>query len=452
MQNNSFSLDKPDHAFELFQKGLDELATYKYAAAVHSFTQALTEYERQNGPKEDKIYPTLRFFSEWSQGLAAYARSDFTQAIEAFARAQEVITTGLGTKGAGQPEPTLKALLPTLDFFLKIIPLDERLKEILSQPRDLNYLADELEGLFEPLSDLMIKAAGEGAPPEVYTLWRAKVNICAVLLYLLGRLHLPALVGVMRHQKPDRFKDEPGRVIQWVLTQEQTALLEIGFDPAQEIIPAVSHFAKEILGLGAPQKLQAIPEQTRAQLLTLLSPLSQLDGGLSRQYFLEPVVKRSVETFKQLFENHETRLATLLKNQPVQDTTHRLTAKFPTPPDAQWIDLTLQFIDRETIKASIKERHRRLNYVEFGFKDERRALPNTHWQTLKDLAENHGALSWRTRGAGKRIPKSIQFIRQRLKAVFNLPDDPFFPYRQVRAYKTKFKIEDISPGAGPFPE
>ncbi len=434
------SSNQPDYGAETFLKAIEQLSAHKYHTAWQSFTRALEQYETQGGSREESIYQVLRFFIEWSRGLAAYSQAELADATLALGSARDMLQK--------TPESVIKLFSPTIDFFLKIIPLDARLKELFNRPQDLDYLAGGLERLFEPLSELVLKASEAGTPPEIPILLTAKVNICAVLLYLLGRLHLGALIGVMRHEASNTFKDEPERVIQWVLTQEQAALLEIGFNPAQEVILSVNRFATELLRLGAPQKLAQIPEETQSQLLAILSPLNLLDGSLSKKYFFDSSVKQLTYHLKQAFQEHQEWLLDLFKSQSQAaglpagqaGVTGKVAVKFPASPESQWEALVLQFIDELTIKATLKGKSRKFSYVELGFKDKRTGNPDTHWQTLKHLADYNGMLTWHTAGSGKHLKRSIYVISRRLKAVFDMPGNPFYPYKRFKGYKTRFKI------------
>lgn len=119
--------------------------------------------------------------------------------------------------------------------------------------------------------------------------------------------------------------------------------------------------------------------------------------------------------------------------------------KFPTPEGTRWEDVTIQIVSKDSIKISVKEVHKRFNYAEIGFKDKRKGdLPDSQWEVLKDFGAQNGEISWGSQRAQLKIQKKIQKIRKRLRNLIGIDGDPFYPYRKYKAYKTKFKIEDIS--------
>jgi hypothetical protein len=91
---------------------------------------------------------------------------------------------------------------------------------------------------------------------------------------------------------------------------------------------------------------------------------------------------------------------------------------------------------------------------------------------LQRLAENHGEISWEKFAASKsstirkteqdfgyevdedetqnkgfsiikapdKLKKTKQLLAQTLKAFFNIDEDPFWPYEEVKSYKIKIKL------------
>jgi hypothetical protein len=456
-------------AAEMFLGGLESLGLCKYTRAAASFSRAQAEYERQARPQKpdrhaleetyqiqlghDKTYQLFKFCAEWSRGLAAYHESDFIQARSAFDSACQTLSQ--------LPQATINTFAPALDFFRKMVPIDERLKELFTHPypRGLDYLADELEKVFEPLSQLSVQSVWESAPEGIYILLRAKVNICAILLYLLGREPFAALVGVIRSEDPTQFKDEPERTIQWLLAQEQMALLEIGFEQSPEFIHGVSRFAKELIRLGAPANLKLIPEEIRIKLPALLNPKKDKTENIYFQLeLMEPVVRRALtKAVKEVFQEEKwTKLfKRSIKTQESSAVTrvkiHLPKVRFAMPKKTTWSDVLIQFLDRGKVKIEAKGTSRKYTFKQLGFEDKRTHNPDNQWHILRQMARTQGVFSWVSPGAGKHVPKSIQFIRQRLRALFGLMPDPFYPYQRRHGYRARFKLEDIS-GEDPWAE
>jgi len=124
---------------------------------------------------------------------------------------------------------------------------------------------------------------------------------------------------------------------------------------------------------------------------------------------------------------------------------HRLLAKFPTTPNTSWDMVSIQFVSEDSVRVSVKSIHRRYTFADMGFKDNRKHnSPDKQWEALESLARNKGELSWQKGTAIPYVKKQIQGIRKKLRAFIGIEDDPFFPYRRVWCYRTKFSIEDKS--------
>ena len=59
---------------------------------------------------------------------------------------------------------------------------------------------------------------------------------------------------------------------------------------------------------------------------------------------------------------------------------------------------------------------------------------------MKILAEKKGQISWEDGEASENIKKKKQLLSDTLKAFFRIDDDPFYPYRDEKAYRTKFTL------------
>jgi len=142
------------------------------------------------------------------------------------------------------------------------------------------------------------------------------------------------------------------------------------------------------------------------------------------------------------------------------------------PSGVQWEDITIEFSDRHNVKIKCKNKTFRRDYKDMGFEDSKTRKPNKQWEFLYELAENNGEVSWGKYSFGKRpnnrrteqdfghefdentsqnkgfsiikVPdvkkKTKQFLSQTLKAVFPIEGDPFFPYKEVGAYKIRLKL------------
>lgn len=142
------------------------------------------------------------------------------------------------------------------------------------------------------------------------------------------------------------------------------------------------------------------------------------------------------------------------------------------PSDARWEDIIIEFVDRHSVKIKCKNKTFRRDYKDMGFEDSRARKPNKQWEFLYLLAENNEEISWGKSSFGKmanirkteqdfgyefdedtsqnkgfsiiktpdKTKKTKQLLSQTLKAVFPIEGDPFFPYKEVKAYKIRLKL------------
>lgn len=119
-------------------------------------------------------------------------------------------------------------------------------------------------------------------------------------------------------------------------------------------------------------------------------------------------------------------------------------ARFPTPAGAGWADVSLRFTSEFQAQITVAGRTEVRNYAEMGFEDRRREIPDSAWELLRKFAENGGTIGNSQQANGAPWPvveKRVQILRKRLRQLFQIPDDPFEPYRRAKCYRAKFHIE-----------
>lgn len=110
------------------------------------------------------------------------------------------------------------------------------------------------------------------------------------------------------------------------------------------------------------------------------------------------------------------------------------------PQGMKWGDVSITFISDEAVEIRVKDPLGVKNFIELGFKDRRSNKPDRKWEILKLLAQNQGSISWKEKSASSKLKPHIKVLRRRLRDLFKMSDDPFFPYRQTNSYKAKFTI------------
>jgi hypothetical protein len=107
----------------------------------------------------------------------------------------------------------------------------------------------------------------------------------------------------------------------------------------------------------------------------------------------------------------------------------------------RWQDINIRFVDGHGVKIAAKDIALTVDFKQLGFEDARTRNPNSQWDLLKLLAKGGGQLSWEDSEASDNFKKKKQLLSNTLKAYFQIDEDPFFPYRSEKAYRTKFKLK-----------
>jgi len=118
-------------------------------------------------------------------------------------------------------------------------------------------------------------------------------------------------------------------------------------------------------------------------------------------------------------------------------------SKFPD--GLKWAETTLTFLNEQEVHINAKGKVIQTDFEQMGFKDERKKAPNVQWSFLVLLAKKDGELSWDN---NKSIPiKEINKFKKRkellsssLSHYFQITEDPFFDYKEVKGYKIKMTL------------
>jgi len=105
-----------------------------------------------------------------------------------------------------------------------------------------------------------------------------------------------------------------------------------------------------------------------------------------------------------------------------------------------WEQVSIDILDNDTMRYKIgKEEWKRVNYAEFGFKDNRKGLPNKLWPIFREMAKQNdgGFIKMRT---VSNISKDIDRIRGILRQFFGMQEIPIKYERKDHAYHVKFNF------------
>ena len=114
--------------------------------------------------------------------------------------------------------------------------------------------------------------------------------------------------------------------------------------------------------------------------------------------------------------------------------------EFPTPPDAQWNQVSIRFVDGHTVSVHCLDKKRQVNYTQMGLVDGRNGNPTKQWELLRDLADGYGRIEV---GSGRDRPenqKRKELLNKQLQQYFQIDGDPILWDPDSNAYRSRFEL------------
>lgn len=105
----------------------------------------------------------------------------------------------------------------------------------------------------------------------------------------------------------------------------------------------------------------------------------------------------------------------------------------------KWENIVIEFLNDEEVEIKAPKVKHKTNFKKMGFEG-RGGKPSVQWVFLGVLANHSGEINWGDKEANKRFKKQAQLLAEGLQNYFKLDYDPFYPYRQVKAYKVKMVL------------
>ncbi len=115
-------------------------------------------------------------------------------------------------------------------------------------------------------------------------------------------------------------------------------------------------------------------------------------------------------------------------------------AFFPTPPDANWGDVSIRFVDGHTVSIKVKSEQRVFNYTQMGMASQKDTEPTVQWDLLGKFAEEYGLLDWNSRHADPRNQKRRENLARNLRSFFRIEGDPFRLTDDGKGWQARFRI------------
>jgi len=114
--------------------------------------------------------------------------------------------------------------------------------------------------------------------------------------------------------------------------------------------------------------------------------------------------------------------------------------RFPTPSDAQWGDVSIQFVDGHTVSIRCNSEAGTFNYTQMGMIDRRNGNPDVQWQFLRDLADGRGSMSSTSGLADRKNVKRKQTLNERLGAFFGIEGEAVTWDADASEYRCRFRL------------
>jgi len=234
---------QPENHSGYFRKGLVLLDLHRYSESSQSFEIALKNKTARlkaagGALAEFRTDYLIKFYLEWAAGLAAYYQADDpNQAMSYFLQAKYTFE---GVPADLKDNYNILYITGLLDAYLKLIPLDNELKRVLSEPDKLPQRTEFLDGLRESFSGML--KISNGLLVEIDMLLEAKRDICALLL------PLPHPQAVKPANTEDIIDNTQG-VLEYLKYEHTAEIIRILKDNRQKL-EEDKPFTKEITKMG----------------------------------------------------------------------------------------------------------------------------------------------------------------------------------------------------------
>ncbi len=114
--------------------------------------------------------------------------------------------------------------------------------------------------------------------------------------------------------------------------------------------------------------------------------------------------------------------------------------QFPTPPEARWEDIAIEFTAEEVANIRCKGITHRVEPEHLDMKSRKNGKPTLQWTLLQSFARCNGSISWNDPDAKDRVKHQKLKLSKKLNAYFGIEDAPINWHRGERDYRTRFSI------------
>ncbi len=110
----------------------------------------------------------------------------------------------------------------------------------------------------------------------------------------------------------------------------------------------------------------------------------------------------------------------------------------PVPGATRWNLVAIYLLNERTVRIDCGGRSHRRTYVDLGMAHVNHRRPTRVWELLDAFSDGHGYLQTTRFGTPGATKNLVSRLREALRAVYGLEDDPFHDYSRRQSWKTRF--------------
>ncbi|MBN8604638.1 MAG: hypothetical protein J0M26_26790 [Planctomycetes bacterium] len=115
---------------------------------------------------------------------------------------------------------------------------------------------------------------------------------------------------------------------------------------------------------------------------------------------------------------------------------------FASLADRKWSELTIRFINSETVSVKMLDKTAKLTYSDIGMIDGRSRGPTKQWYLLEAFAKSRGELTWTSPSASRENRKRRKLLSDNLKNFFGIQGEPIVLTEDKKGWRTVFNVSE----------
>ena len=115
---------------------------------------------------------------------------------------------------------------------------------------------------------------------------------------------------------------------------------------------------------------------------------------------------------------------------------------FTSLADRKWSELTIRFLNSETVSVKLLDKTAKLTYSDIGMIDGRSRGPTKQWYLLEAFAKDRGELTWTSPSASRENRKRRKLLSDNLKNFFGMQGEPIVLTEDKKGWRTVFNVSE----------